>query len=65
MPNHRKSMHAGIPSSPSPDARPTALNRVAAGVVAGALRRRARGSREELAIVERATRRMVLGRRPR
>ena len=58
-------MLAGTPSSPSPDARPGALNRVTAGVIAGALRRRARGSREELALVERATRRMVLGRRPR
>ena len=58
-------MHAGTPSSPSPDARHAALSRVAAGVVAAPLRRRARGGREELALVERATRRIVLGRRAR
>jgi hypothetical protein len=58
-------MHAGTPSSPSPDARHAALSRVASAVVAAPLRRRARAGREELELVERATRRIVLGRRAR
>jgi ribosomal protein L13 len=58
-------MHAGSPAARRPDARDAALGRVAAGIVAAPLRRRPRADRGELALVERAARRMVLGRRVR
>ena len=58
-------MHTGAAANSRPDARHAALSRVAAGIVAAPLRRRARAGREELALVERASRRIVLGRRVR
>jgi hypothetical protein len=58
-------MHAGTPAGTSPDPRAAALSRVAGGVLAAPLRRRTRACREEIALVERASRRMVLGRRVR
>jgi hypothetical protein len=56
---------AGANAGITPDARAAALGRVAGGVLAAPLRRRSRAARGELAIVERAARRMVLGRRVR
>jgi len=58
-------MHSGAAANPRPDARQAALSRVAAGIVAAPLRRRPRADRGELGLVERASRRLVLGRRPR
>jgi hypothetical protein len=58
-------MHAGTPAGTSPDPRDAAEGRVAGGVVPSPLRRRSRACRGELSLVERASRRMVLGRRVR
>ena len=58
-------MHAGGNAGTTPDPRAAALSRVAGGVVPAPLRRRSRACRGELALVERASRRMVLGRRVR
>ena len=58
-------MHAGSHANPRPDARSVALSRVAADVLVAGARRGRRADRAELALVARASRRMVFGRRAR
>jgi hypothetical protein len=58
-------MHSGAAANLSPDARRAALGRVAAGIIAAPLRRRPRADRGDLALLERASRRIALGPRVR